>query len=291
LSLDRTSDRTADAGRVGGGAWPIGARAAVRLAWAATSLAVLSGVLFLALLALNSRDPDVVTYGYWGAAAVTAIIFPVVGAIIVSRHPRNALGWLFCLMGLSSGLSGVALEYATYALMVRPGLPGAVTAAWLDSWIGMPGFVSFALIPLLFPDGGPPSRRWRPIVWIDAGAIVVGTVSFALVPGPLDNYPSVDNPFGIEGAKGVLELLLSLGWLLIVATLFAGMASLVVRYRRSRGVERQQLKWFGCAVAIVPLAWLGNSLFPDLSWLVGGVGVACLPVAIASLSCVIASTT
>ncbi len=107
MSLDRTSERTADAGRVGGGAWPIGARAAVRLAWAATSVAVLSGVLFLALLALNSRDPDVVTYGYWDAGAVTAIIFPVVGAIIVSRQSRNALGWLFCLMGLSSGLSGV----------------------------------------------------------------------------------------------------------------------------------------------------------------------------------------
>jgi signal transduction histidine kinase len=280
VSLDRTSGRTADVRRAGGEGKAV-ARSAVRLAWSITALAISSGVLFLVLLALNSRDPNVVTYEYWGAQAVTAIIFPVVGVLIVSRHPRNALGWLFCLMGLSSGLSGLALEYATYALVVRPdSLPGAMTAAWLDTWVATPGFVSFALIPLLFPDGRPPSRRWWPIVWIAAGAIVVGTVSFAFMPGPLDRYPSVDNPFGIEGAKGALELLLSVGALVIVVTLLAGIVSLVVRYRRSRGTERQQLKWFTYAVAMVPLALLGNTLFPELSWLIGGVGVACIPVAI-----------
>ncbi|MCA1718135.1 MAG: histidine kinase, partial [Actinobacteria bacterium] len=150
----------------------------------------------------------------------------------------------------------------------------------LDSWVGMPGFVSLALIPLLFPNGQPPSRRWRPIVWIAAGTIVVGTVSFALVPGPLENYPSVDNPFGIEGAKGVFELLLSVGALVMVAILFASIASLIVRYRRSRGAERQQIKWFTYAALMPPLALLGNDLFPDLSWLIGGVGVACIPIAI-----------
>ncbi|MEJ7871514.1 MAG: histidine kinase, partial [Rubrobacteraceae bacterium] len=279
MSLDRTPGRTADVRRVGGGGKAV-ARSAVRLAWSITALAISSGVLFLVLLALNSRDPDVVTYEYWGAQTVTAIVFPAVGALIVSRHPRNALGWLFCLIGLSSGLSGFALEYATYALVVEPGLPGAVTAAWLDTWVGTLGFVSLALIPLLFPDGRPPSRRWWSIVWIAVGAIVVGTVSFALVPGPLDTYPSVDNPFGIEGAKDVFDLLLSIGTLVIGVTLFAGIVSLVVRYRRSRGTERQQLKWFTYAAAMIPLALLGNTLFPDLSWLIGGVGVACIPVAI-----------
>jgi signal transduction histidine kinase len=280
VSLDRPSGRTTDARRVGGGVWTVKARTAVRFAWSITALAISSGVLFLALLAQNSRDPDVVTYEYWGAQAVTAIVFPAVGALIVSRHPRNALGWLFCLMGLSSGLSGLALEYATYALVVRSdSLPGAATAAWLNAWVGTPGFVSLALVPLLFPDG-PPARRWWLIVWIAAGAIAVGTVSFGLMPGPLEGYPLVDNPFGIDGARGVFEILLSVGALVIGVTLLAGIASLVVRYRRSRGAERQQIKWFTYAVAMVLLAWLGNSLFPDLSWLIGGVGVACIPVAI-----------
>lgn len=157
MSLDRMSGRAADARRVGGGACAVRTRTAVRFAWLITTLAVSSGVLFLAL---NSRDRDVVTYEYWGAQAVTAIVFPAVGALIVSRYPRNALGWLFCLMGLSSGLAGVALQYAVYTLVVNPhSLPGGETAAWLDTWVATPGFVSFALIPLLFPDGRPPSRR------------------------------------------------------------------------------------------------------------------------------------
>lgn len=98
-----------------------------------------------------------VTYEYWGAQAVTAMVFPVVGALIVSHHPRNAPGWLFCLMGLSSGLSGLALQYAVYALVVSPEpLPGAATVAWLDAWAGIFGFVSLVLIPPLFPDDGRP---------------------------------------------------------------------------------------------------------------------------------------
>jgi hypothetical protein len=100
------------------------------------------------------------------------------------------------------------------------------------------------------------------------------------LPGPLDNYPSVDNPFGIDGARSILETLLSAGALVMVATLFAGIASLVVRYRRSRGTERQQLKWFVYGAAMPPLALLGNDMFPNLSWLIGGVGVACIPAAI-----------
>ena len=280
MSLDRAPGRTSGAERVGGGT-KAGARTAIRLAWTISALAAVSGVLFLVLLALNSRDPDVVTYEYWGAQAVTAIVFPAVGALIVSRHPRNALGWLFCLIGLSSGLSGLALEYATYALVVRSdSLPGAATAVWLDTWIGTPGFVSLALIPLLFPNGRPPSRRWWPVVWIAAGAIVVGTVSFALMPGPLDRYPSIDNPFGIEGARGAFELLLSIGALVMGVTLFAGIASLVVRYRRSRDAERQQLRWFIWAAALAPFGLIGNTLFPNLAWLIGGVSVSLVPLAI-----------
>ena len=280
MSLDRTPGRTAGARPVDGGT-KVAERAAVRIAWSISALAVVLGASFLALLVLNSRDPDVVTYEYWGAQAVTAIVFPAVGALIVSRHPRNLLGWLFCLIGLSSGLSGLALGYATHALVVRPGsLPGGATAAWLDTLFGTLGFVSLALIPLLFPDGRPASRRWRPVVWIAAGAIVVGTVSLALTPGPLEGQLAVDNPFGIEGAKGVLELLFSAGALIVVAALTAGMVSLISRYRRSRGAERQQLKWFTYAVALPPLALLVNTLLPELSWLIGGVGVACIPVAI-----------
>jgi hypothetical protein len=112
-------------------------------------------------------------------------------------------------------------------------------------------------------------------------------VSFALVPGPLEGYSSVDDPFGIERANSVLGALLSVGALVIVVTLLAGIASLVVRYRRSQGVERQQMKWFIFAAAIPPLALLGNDLFLQLAWLIGGVvGVACIPAVLDELGLV-----
>jgi signal transduction histidine kinase len=281
VSLNRTLSRTAGAGRRGGGAKLKSARTAARLAWSISALAVAFGGLFLVLLALNSRDPEASTYEYWGADAVTAIIFPVVGALIVSRQPRNALGWLFCVMGFSMGLASFASEYATYALIVESSfLPGAVMAAWLGTWVGFPGFISVPLIPLLFPDGRPPSPHWRPLVWLAAGVIVAATVSFALMPGPLEEYPSVENPLGIEGAKGANEALLFAAVPTLGFTLLAGIASLVVRYRRSQGVERQQLKWFTYAAALAPLGLVGNTLFPDLAWLIGGVSVSLIPLAI-----------
>jgi signal transduction histidine kinase len=258
-----------------------GTHAAARLAWSISALAAAFGGLFLVFLALNSRDPEVISYEYWGAEAVTAMVYPVVGALIISRRPRNTLGWLFCMMGLSSGLAGFASQYATYALVAEPdSLPGAVTAAWLGTWVGAPGFVSVTLIPLLFPDGRPPSRRWSPLVWTAAGVIVAATVSIALMPGTLEGYPSVDNPLGIEGARGVFESLLFAGVSILGVTLLAGIASLIVRYRRSRGGGRQQLKWFAYATALIPFVLLGNTLFPELAWLIGGVGVMLMPLAI-----------
>ena len=181
----------------------------VWLAWLVSVVAVLFGVLFLLLLILNSADPRVDTYDYWGASAVMAIVFPVVGALIVSRYPANALGWVFCLIGFFTGVGDFASEYATYTLLTEPGsLPGGVIAAWIGSFAGGVGFVSMPLIPLLFPNGQPPSRRWRPVVWLAAGAIAVATVSFAFMPGPLEEHPSVTNPFGIEGAGTAFGLLL-----------------------------------------------------------------------------------
>jgi hypothetical protein len=186
---------------VDGGVELVGARAA-RLAWSIAALAISSGVLFLVLLALNSRNPQVSTYDYWGASAVMAIVFPVVGALIVSRYPANTLGWVFCFIGFFTGAGDFASEYATYTLFTEPGsLPGGVMAAWVGSFVGNVGFGSMPLIPLLFPDGRPPSRRWRPVVWLAAGAIAVVTASLAFMPGPLEGgegRPAIINPFGMR---------------------------------------------------------------------------------------------
>ncbi len=240
------------------------------------------GVLFLVLLALNSADPRVDTYEYWGASAIMAIVFPVVGALIVSRYPANTLGWVFCLIGFFIGVGDFASQYAIYTLLTEPGLlPGGVAVAWLGWWVGDIGFLSFVFIPLLFPDGRPPSRRWWPVVWLAAGLIALVVISNALMPGPLEGYPSIINPFGIERADDALGLLVSMWDVLFLLMVLASVVSLVLRYRRSRGDERQQLKWLTYAVAVVvPLSFVGNDLFPELAWLIGGVGVASIPVAI-----------
>jgi MFS family permease len=258
------------------------ARRAAWIAWPLSGLSAFVGGLYLLFLALSAATTGATADPYWGAGVVVAVVFPAVGALIVSRYPHNALGWVFCALGLSWAIGGAANAYAAYALFAESGsLPGGELAAWVGTWMGNASFLSIVFVPLLFPDGRPPSRRWRPLVWLAVGVIGLVAISEAFMPGPMGSDPPVDNPFGLEGAGAVLgslsralELILNLVWL-------AGIASLVWRYLRSRGRERQQLKWFTYAVAVVaPLSLVGNGLFPDLAWLIGGICVASIPVAI-----------
>lgn len=254
---------------------------AVWFAWFVSGLAVLFGVLFLRLLVVNSADPQVDTYDYWLAGTIMAIVFPVVGALIVSRYPANLLGWVFCIMGFFSGAGDFASEYATYTLIVEPGaLPGAIMAAWVSSYASDIGFLSIPLIALLFPDGRPSTPRWRPVVWLSAGAVAVAALSQALMPGTFTEYPWVANPLGQEGAAAPLQALLMVALFIVTISLFGGIASLILRYRSAQGIERHQLKWFTFAAALVPVSLLGNTVFPDLAWLIGGVSAAFIPLAI-----------
>ncbi|MBA2454356.1 MAG: histidine kinase, partial [Chloroflexia bacterium] len=252
-----------------------------RIAWIFALLAVVFGVLFLLLLVHNSADPRVDTYDYWLASAIMALVFPVVGALILSRYPANALGWVFCVIGFFTGIGDFASEYLTYTLVVQPGsLPGGGVAAWVSTYASDAGFLSVVLIPLLFPDGRPASRRWRPVVWLATGAVAVAAISLSLMPIAVGEYPPVENPLGIEGAAVVLQPLSTVAFQIAGISLLAGIVSLILRYRRSRGTERQQVKWFTFAIILVPVSLLGNTLFPDFAWLIGGVSAALIPVAL-----------
>ena len=126
------------------------------------------------------------------------------------------------------------------------------------------------LVPLLFPDGRPPSRRWWSVAWLVAAASVAMVVSRAFWPGPLGDFPRVENPLGVEGAEATLGLLSLLAEPVLFPCLLASILSLILRFRRSRGEERQQLKWFTLATVLIPFSFLGNTLLPDLAWLIGG---------------------
>lgn len=261
--------------RAGSGSW----RAWV--AWLVCGLSVLFGVSFLVFLLLNRGHSQVETYDYWGASAVMAIVFPIVGALIVTYSRAATLGWVFCGVGFFTGAGDFANEYATYTLTVEPGsLAAGAWAAWVGSFASDIGFLSFALVPLLFPDGHAATRRLRPVVWIAAGAIVAAGVSRAFMPGVLDLQPSVQNPVGISGAGGVLSPLGEVAFAVAGLSLFAGIAGLIVRYRAARSAQRQQIKWFTYAVALMPFGLVANTIFPDLAWLIGGVNLALIPIAV-----------
>jgi MFS family permease len=209
--------------------------------------------------------------------------FMVVGALVVAHRPSNAIGWIFSAVGLLPITGALAAEYATYALVTRPGsLPGAILAAWYASWPWYPT-LALALIfgPLLFPTGRLLSPRWRPAAWLAGAATATFTVLAALQP---DLDPVADhviaNPIGVAAVENPEESAVGVT-LLSLVTLVAvvGFVSLVIRFRRSRGEERQQLKWFTYAGALLPLAVLGDFLPPPVGDLLFAVPIVFLPVA------------
>jgi hypothetical protein len=213
--------------------------------------------------------------------------FMTVGTIIVAHRPGNAVGWIFSAIGLLTATGWLATAYAARANPGRPDAPpGAVLAAWYTSWYWYPTIALVLVFPLLlFPTGRLPSARWRPVAAAAAAATVGITTLIALKPTLTDeeNY-TVRNPLGLawvppdpeQSAVGAV-----LVGLLLVCMCAAGL-SLVLRFRRARGVERQQLKWFTYAGALMILSLLvGDYLLPDSSLVevLAGLIIALLPVA------------
>jgi hypothetical protein len=206
----------------------------------ATSLA-LTALSFL-LLALNFSHPDVAIYPYWLENILFAVGFSTVGAVIASRSsPKNPIGWLFCAIGLSFGVIHFSAEFAIYALLAQPEtLIGGEAAAWILSWAWILAVGLIVFLVLLFPDARLPSRRWRWFVWLSLLLTVTGAVWGAFTPGAILSLGQINNPLGVEGLPNVWKLTQTL----MLTLIFVSAASLYMRLRRARGVERQQIKWF-----------------------------------------------
>jgi hypothetical protein len=255
-----------------------------RWTWVAWSMLAVFIVIMVFWIILGVANGGFALYGPV-AIPLAYTAFMVVGALIVAHRPGNTMGWLFSALGLLAAVMFLALEYAPFAYYTRPGpWPGAILAAWWSAWAPYTLFgltVTFTL--LLFPTGRLLSPRWRVVAWLAAMDLAAVTAAAALRP----TLPSVDvpNPIGVagmadpqQGAVGAaLQLLLS-------ATALAAFASLVLRFRRSHGVERQQLKWFFFAAALLVaaspvLALLGPTLTPTVNNLAIGLLYALLPTA------------
>jgi signal transduction histidine kinase len=235
-------------------------RPASTLAWSLWALAAVltAGGIVFAILNRHTKisgDAGVLFGTLFGLATV---VVTTVGALVSSRRPRNPIGWGLVGAGIAFALSGVAEGYGVNALFTNPGgLPGGDVAAWLTSWLFIaPLFGTPALLFLLFPDGRLLGRRWRPVIWLTAATTGAASVNAAFSPGRFDDAPfdTVVNPFGVEG--GDVLAVLSLGWPGMVVSVLAAASSMVVRLRRSRGLERQQLKWIASAAVVFALACL-----------------------------------
>jgi signal transduction histidine kinase len=192
-----------------------------------------------------------------------SLAYPAVGALIASRLPANPIGWIFCGAGLIFAMRRFTTAYADYALIESFTLPWGEVAAWLSTWVSLSATPTLGLfLLLLFPDGRLPSRRWRILRWVTVVAAVMIALGFAFMPGILMTHSYVDNPFGIVGVVGpmvttfdLFGALRALGLALMSVSVVAALLSVVLRLRRARGDERQQLKWF--LFAAVPLTVLG----------------------------------
>jgi hypothetical protein len=204
-----------------------------------------------------------------GWAPLPALVaFAVVGALVAARQPRNSVGWLLLAVAVCMTVRLVGESYARYALITAPGsLPGGLYGAWvLWSWFGVVAILAIFL-PLYFPTGRLLSPRWRPVLWLGIAYLSSAVVSNALQPGPTEWLVGVRparNPVVyLPAAKPLLDVIGVAGICLLPAV-GGAIAALVVRFRRSRGIERQQLKWFTYAAALAPLPFLVYEVVPGL---------------------------
>ncbi|MDP9069698.1 MAG: hypothetical protein M3N68_00115 [Actinomycetota bacterium] len=190
-----------------------------------------------------------------------AVVTSTVGALIASRVPGNAIGWLFCAIGVGLGASILAQDYAIRGLVSDPGsLPAATTMAWLGSWLFSAGPIGIFVL-LLFPNGHLASPRWRVVAWPAALSLVAFMAGAAVVTAPpgQEDLGGFKGPTELNGLAGIVVVLAAN--VAIVAAL-ASAVGLVLRLRRSSGDERQQLKWFVFAAGLVALTLVAVSTVP-----------------------------
>ena len=264
-------------------------RTAAWLVYSILALAVLLGVLGSLLLLLNERFPPSSGDSLWYTLAFLS--FLVVGVLIASRRPENPIGWMFCTIGLASAWEFFAREYAIYTLVTQPGaLPAGVWIAWTQEvWTATIAWTLMLFALLLFPTGRLPSSRWRPFAWFAAGALVLTSLLSAFEPGRLAGV-RVSNPTGIQAAAGIIELSMNIMVLVVSGIVLVIAASVIVRFRRARGEERQQLEWLAYAAGFLGITLglgllifqvMNNRLIEVAVGVLGNVAIVAVPTAVA----------
>jgi hypothetical protein len=235
-----------------------------RTAWLAWSLACLTLAMSAASVALlvlarsvhvpSSSIADDLLF------SVSFLAFPVVGAMIASRRPQNPIGWICLADGLLWTLITLIEDYSLYGLAVPGSVPFPVGIFALTAWMWVPAVGLFGIyLLLLFPDGRLPNRKWRPLARLFGAEMVLLSMVVFLTPGPLLGLGGARNPFGLEALPWVADA----QWVLIPllpVCILASALSLVLRYRRSGGEVRQQIKWVAFASSLMGLVYLSHAV-------------------------------
>jgi hypothetical protein len=236
-------------------------RWAAGLAWGLWALAMLglAVVPWLDRLMIRAGRPDLVSF------VPDAVVGPVVamlsaatvGAVLASRRPRHPVGWLLLGFALSLTASGVISSYVIYGLLARPGaLPAVHLVARYYPATGAAALGLLSLVLLLTPTGSLPSARWRRWAVVTAATPVALVLVVAVVPGRLDPQLLVtDSPFSDRALGGVLLVATRVALAVTALAVVVAAGSLVLRFRRAQGVERQQLRWVALAATLMLLAF------------------------------------
>jgi len=244
-------------------------------AWLASGAALVL-VVGTAVLAVMGRDVS-------GALVVGALGYALVGSLILARRPGQRMGPLLCAIALAAAFSDFAFAYTRYTFVHSPGsLPFGAAFLWINTWSFAPAvFLSTFLLPLVFPDGRLLSPRWRPVLWAALLFVSLAGVARAFIPGDMgSSLLYLPNPYAIPSAAPVLEVVLAVAVAGGLIALAAVSASVVLRWRRSGRVVREQLKWFLATIPIVVASLVANYFLPDQVTIALGVAGGLLPVAI-----------
>jgi MFS family permease len=241
---------------------PRSARTTARLAWSLCGLALaLLAATLLVLLA--GRPPLTPAADQWQRQAADLLTFvgpPLLGGLIAARRPDNRYGWLWLAVGLVLAVQAFVMAYASVAQAAGPaGPPGLALAAWAFGLVFIAFLSLFPFVFLLFPTGRLPSRRWRLWAW---AIIVVGAAT--LIAGAFGSGTAVEgvaNPVAVGGwLGGIFDRVVDPGIGLLALATAVSALSLLPRFRRARGVERQQLKWFAYAGALLAAFLFSDTL-------------------------------
>jgi hypothetical protein len=191
------------------------------------------------------------------------LVSAVVGALIASRLPSNPIGWIFLGLVVALGLAGATDGYVLFAL--DRGEPGGVVpwAAMYAADVFLAFFATLLYTLLLFPTGRLLTRRWRVVFWTATVGVLLLSTSVVTDPGKLDEYPEITNPAGVDNV--VLAWLAPPGFFLFLGSLVAAAVSVVLRFRRARGIERQQLTLFVAAGVLATIGFVVSPAAEDVS--------------------------